>query len=160
MNHVLSMPPGKWVRRLYVFLFAVMAFTGFGQMPIFNRYYVSDIPGMGWSADFYFTHTIHYVGAAVLLGLFAYLATDYVLSVRRRYRLTIPGIIRVGLLMGIVLTGIFRVLKNLPDVTFSPAFTMFIDIAHLGFMMIYLFSALAFMMTKRGWVRERTATPL
>ena len=43
----------KW---LYILTFTVMAFTGFGQMPIFKRYHVSDIPGMGWSADFYLTH--------------------------------------------------------------------------------------------------------
>jgi len=151
--------PGKGVRRFHAALFAVMAFTGFGQMPIFKRYYVSDIPGMGWSADFYLTHTIHYLGAIVMLGLFAYLAADYLLSVRRRYRLRAAGMVRVALLAGIVITGIFRVLKNLPDVTFSPAFTLIIDIAHLGFMMVFLAAAIAFAIAKKGWVLERNVTP-
>jgi len=152
-----SMLPGKGVRRLYAALFIVMTFTGMGQMPIFKRYYISDIPGMGWSADFYLTHTIHYLGAVLLLGLFAYLAADYLLSVRRRYRLSAAGMIRVLLLAGIVVTGIFRVLKNLPDVTFSPGFTLFIDIAHLGFMMVFLLAVLVFAIAKRRWVEERKA---
>ncbi|MBW2114853.1 MAG: FeS-binding protein [Deltaproteobacteria bacterium] len=123
---------------IYVLTFVVMAFTGFGQMPIFKRYYVSDIPGMGWSADFYLTHYIHYLGAIFLLGLFAYVIVDYVLSGRKELALTSSAYVRIVLLGGIVITGIFRVLKNMPDVVFSPDFTLFIDISHLGFMILYL----------------------
>ncbi|MBW2050417.1 MAG: FeS-binding protein, partial [Deltaproteobacteria bacterium] len=47
----------------------------------------------------------------------------------------------------------FRVLKNLPHVVFSPNFTLFIDISHLGFMMFYLMAALLFLITKSGWIR-------
>ncbi|HDZ90682.1 MAG: FeS-binding protein [Deltaproteobacteria bacterium] len=130
-----------------------MAFTGFGQMPIFKRYYISDIPGMAWSADFYATHYIHYMGAILLLGLLAYCIIDYFLSGRRQYRLTASGYVRILLLAGIVITGIFRVLKNLPHVVFSPNFTLFIDISHLGFMMFYLMAALLFLITKSGWIR-------
>jgi hypothetical protein len=123
---------------IYILTFIVMAFTGFGQMPIFKRYYVSDIPGMGWSADFYLTHYIHYLGAIFLLGLFAYVIVDYVLSGRKELTLTSSAYVRIVLLGGIVITGIFRVLKNMPDVVFSPGFTLVIDISHLGFMMLYL----------------------
>jgi hypothetical protein len=35
----------RWV---YILTLFAMALTGFGQMPIFKRYYISDIPGMGW----------------------------------------------------------------------------------------------------------------
>jgi len=143
----------KWLKRFYIFLFTVMAFTGFGQMPIFKRYYISDIPGLGWSADFYFTHYIHYLGAALLLGLLAYWIVDYLLSGRREFRLTASAYVRTALLGGIVVTGVFRVLKNLPDVLFSPGFTLFIDLAHLGFMMAYLMAALIFLIVKSGWTR-------
>jgi heme A synthase len=143
----------KWLKRFYVFLFAVMAFTGFGQMPIFKRYYISDIPGLGWSADFYATHYIHYLGAALLLGLLAYWIVDYLLTGRREFHLTTSAYVRIVLLGGIVVTGIFRVFKNLPDVVFSPGFTMFIDIAHLGFMMAYLLAALIFLVFKSGWTK-------
>jgi hypothetical protein len=135
-----------------------MAFTGLGQMPIFKRYYIADIPGLGWSADFFFTHTLHYLGAGLVLALFGYAVADYLLSIRRRYALTGAGWTRVLVLAGIVGTGAVRVLKNLPDVTFSPGFTMFVDIAHLGLMMLFLVAALLFTVMKRHWVRERPST--
>jgi len=144
----------KWLKTFYILLFIVMAFTGFGQMPIFKRYYIADIPGMGWTADFYVTHYIHYIGAILLLGLLAYCILDYFLTGRREYRLTASAYVRILLLGGIVITGIFRVLKNLPDVVFSPAFTLFIDISHLGFMMFYLLAALLFRIFKSGWARR------
>jgi hypothetical protein len=73
--------------------------------------------------------------------------------------LTAAGIVRILLLAGLVVTGIVRVLKNLPDVTFSPGVTMFVDIAHLGFMMIFLLAALAFVLTKQKWVTARSDSP-
>ncbi|MCF8061035.1 MAG: FeS-binding protein [Deltaproteobacteria bacterium] len=135
-----------------------MAFTGLGQMPIFKRYYIADIPGLGWSADFFLTHLLHYLGAILVLALFGYMAAEYALSIRKRYVLTGAGWIRVLLLAGIVGTGVVRVLKNLPDVSFSPAFTMLVDIAHLGLMMLFLAAALVFALMKRRWVRERSST--
>jgi hypothetical protein len=143
----------KAFKLLYILTFTVMAFTGFGQMPIFKRYYISDIPGMGWSADFYLTHYIHYLGAIFLIGLIAYIIVDYILSGRKEFSLTSSAYVRIALLGAIVVTGIFRVLKNLPDVVFSPGFTLFIDISHLGFMMLYLLTALVFSIMKSGWLR-------
>ncbi|MCG6880023.1 MAG: FeS-binding protein [Deltaproteobacteria bacterium] len=142
------------VKRVFIPTVAVMAFTGFGQMPIFKRYYISDIPGMAWSADFYVTHFLHYIGAAVLLALFAYFIMDYVLSGRKRFQLTPSAYLRIIFLAGIVATGIFRVFKNMPDVVFSPVFTVFIDISHLWFAMAYLFVALVLAVMKRGWLTE------
>lgn len=137
----------------YAILLFIMTFTGFGQMPIFDRYYLSDIPGLGWSSDFYLTHTIHYVGAILLIALILYVVTDFLLAAGARPRLTRSAYARIFLLTGLVLTGVFRVLKNLPDWVFSPGFTVFIDISHLGFMMVYLGAALGFAITKSGWVR-------
>lgn len=150
---------GRYVRWLFILSFVVMAFTGFGQMPIFKRYYIADIPGMAWAADFYLTHTIHYLGAVFLLGFFAYLITEYLLSGRRRFRLTAAGVIRILLLGGIVATGMMRVLKNLPDVTFSPTLTLIVDISHLGFMMVFLLAALASVLTKQRWMTARSDSP-
>ena len=143
------------LRWIYSLLFIVMGFTGFGQMPIFKRYYVADIPGLGWSADFYLTHTLHYLGATLLLGIIAYVISDFFLTGRKRYTLTVSAYIRIAFLSGIVVTGIFRVLKNLPDIVFSPGFTLFIDISHLGFMICYMFSALLFLAMRSGWLKPR-----
>ena len=145
----------NFLRRFYVFVLLVMAFTGFGQMPIFKRYYVSEIPGMGWAADFYLTHTLHYLGAIVLFALFAYVITDFLLKGKNHARLTASAYVRLALLGGLVVTGIFRVFKNLPDVSFSPGFTLFIDLAHLGFVMLLGIAALLFMIFKLPWVEPR-----
>jgi len=142
------------LRRVFILAMILTTFTGFGQMPIFKRYYISDIPGMAWSADFYATHFLHYVGAMVLLGLFAYFILDYILTGRKKLQLTASAYLRIILMAGIVATGILRVFKNLPDVLFSPAFTVFIDISHLGFAMAYLFTALVLVLMKRGWLME------
>ncbi len=142
---------GKSSSLLFVFAFMAMAFTGFGQLPLYNRYYLSDMPGMGWSSDYALTHILHYLGAIFLLAFFTYKILDYFLSGRKAYRLTGAAYARIALLSGIVITGIFRVIKNLPDVSFSPGFTLFFDVAHLGFMMTYLLCALAFRISKAGW---------
>jgi len=158
MNRIETLKPSggrKVLFRFYISTFVVMAFTGFGQMPIFKRYYVSDIPGMGWSADFYLTHYIHYIGAIFFLALLSYAISDYVFSGKKEYKLTYSAYLRIAILGGLVITGIFRVLKNLPDVVFSPGFTLFIDISHLGFMMLYLLIAIVFLILKSGWMVRR-----
>ena len=142
------------LRRVFILMMTLTAFTGFGQMPIFKRYYISDIPGMAWSADFYATHFLHYLGASVLLGLFAYFVLDYLLTGRKRFQLTPSAYLRIVLMAGIVATGILRVFKNMPDILFSPAFNAFIDISHLGFAIAYLFAALVLAVMKRGWLRK------
>ena len=147
--------PYKILKAVYILLLFFMAFTGFGQMPISKRYYISDIPGMGWSADFFTTHILHYLGAIVLIGLLAFFITDYLLLTRRRFRLTRTAYLRMILLGGLVITGILRVFKNLPDVTFSPGFTFFIDVAHLGFTMVFALTVLVLLIMKTGWVVAR-----
>ena len=142
----------KWA---YLLILFILVFTGFGQMPIFKRYYLADIPGLGWTADFYTTHTIHYLGAFLLFGFIAYALTDFILSKRKGISLTGSAYVRIVFLAGLVGTGILRVLKNLPHVTFSPDFTLFIDISHLALTMLFLFSALLFMFMKKAWTVNR-----
>lgn len=124
-------------------------------MPIFKRYGISAIPGMAWSADYYVTLFIHYLGAVLLAGLLAYAIADHALVRRKGTRITAAGYVRAAILAGVVATGIFRVLKNLPDVDFSPAFTQVVDISHLGFMMAYGAAALLFWRLRSRWLTEK-----
>jgi hypothetical protein len=78
-----GMMPGQ-VRAVYMTLLLFMALSGFGQMPIFKRYYIADFPGLGWLAQFYVTHYIHYVGAAALLAIGAYYLARYLVAERSR----------------------------------------------------------------------------
>ena len=121
-------------------------------MPVFKRYYLADIPGFAWTADFYFTHYIHYLGAVFLIGLFSFLIADFFLIGRKEFKLSLASYFRIFFLTAIVLTGIFRVLKNMPDILFSPGFTLLIDTAHLGFALIFLLTSLLFKILKMRWV--------
>ena len=145
----------KYLKPVYLILLFVMGLTGFGQMPIFKRYYIADIPGLGWLANFYATHYIHYIGAIGLFALFVYAAVVYWGLMRQWFQLTLAAYTRIALLALITITGIFRVLKNLPDIVFSPLFTMVIDISHLVFMMLLLLSGIIFIILKRGWLAEK-----
>ncbi|MBW2177885.1 MAG: FeS-binding protein [Deltaproteobacteria bacterium] len=144
-----------YFKPLYLLLLFVMGLTGFGQMPIFKRYYIADIPGLAWLADFYATHYIHYIGAVILFGFFVYAAVVYFGLMRKQFRLTRAAYVRIALLAAIAITGIFRVLKNLPDVVFSPLFTMVIDISHLAFMMFLMVFGIIFMISKKGWLDKK-----
>ncbi len=46
----------------------LLIFSGFGQMPMYNRYYITAIPGLGWSGDFELTLIMHYVTAVVFIA--------------------------------------------------------------------------------------------
>lgn len=50
----------------------ILLFTGFGQMPLYKRYKIADLPGMAWSADYSITVYIHYIAALVLIFAVAY----------------------------------------------------------------------------------------
>lgn len=145
------------LKPIYLFLIFMMGLTGFGQMPIFKRYYIADIPGLAWTAKFYVTHYMHYLGAILLFFMFVYVVVYYFGLMRRSYALRGAAYARIMLLAAISVTGIFRVLKNLPDVVFSPAFTMFIDIAHLVFVMLLMVCGIFFSVRQIGWLVPKTA---
>ena len=44
----------------------VLLFSGFGQMPVYKRYMVTDMPGLTWTADYFITLKMHYIAALVL----------------------------------------------------------------------------------------------
>lgn len=149
----------RFLKPLYLMLLFVMGLSGFAQMPIFKRYYIADIPGFQWLGQFYVTHTIHYLGAICLLALMVYCSVVYLGLLRRRFDLTVFARLRVGLLAAIVATGVFRVLKNLPDVVFSPGFTMAVDIAHLGFMLMLMAVGVTVMITRQRWLQKKRGRP-
>jgi len=126
----------RWLNRIMLAVIALLALTGLAQMPIFKRYYIADIPGFGWLAAFYTTHKIHYIAATVFLVLIFWMATVYLLNYRKTWRPTVMGRLRLAILALIVITGILRTLKNLPDHGFSPITIMAVDWIHLAAAML------------------------
>jgi len=144
--------PGRWFYLLTVFF---LALSGFGQMPIFKRYYIADIPGLGWLAEFFITHYIHYLAALLFLAFSAYMIVDYLLSKRRSRQMTATGYVRGALLCGILASGVFLVIRNLTGPNFSPAFIIFLDLCHLGLVMAFLFVSLYCLVFKKQWTTVR-----
>ncbi len=146
---------GNTLKYSYLITLLFLTLTGFGQMPIFKRYYIADIPGLGWLAKFYITHFIHYLGAILILALLAYIILRYVLMDKNNLRLTMTGYIRGGLLGGILVTGVFLVLRNLKNIWFPPGFIIFLDITHLGLVMSFLVMALYCLIFRKQWTKVR-----
>ena len=143
------------VRWIYLATTFFLVLTGFGQMPIFKRYYVADIPGLGWLEEVFVTHYIHYLGAVVLLALVAYILADYLILKRTSRRMTFTGFIRTALLAGIVASGALLVIRNLPGAGFSPGFIILLDLTHLGLVMVLLLVSLYCLIFKKHWTTER-----
>ena len=158
MEHIKSKEKparGIFLSVLYVLTLLTMALTGFGQMPIYKRYYLADIPGMTWLADFYITRNIHYIGAIVLLALITYAVLNYLLLNRNNRRLTGYGYISVFLMAGIIITGIFFTVKNLPGFIFSPGFVHVINLGHMGFTVLFLAISIYALVFRKKWAASR-----
>ena len=150
-NHPQTLSRAKGPGRLYGLTFGLLALTGFAQMPIFKRYYIADIPGLGWLAQFYLTHLMHYVLAALLLGIVAYAVADFILDRRGSRRLTASGRLRAAILAGLLITGGLRVIKNFSGVYMSAGWIVFLDTLHLAMVMAYLLAALYALIGKKRW---------
>jgi len=152
---MMSPPISRRIRWAYILVVALLAVTGTMQMPIASRYRIVAVPGLGWLGDFWLTHRLHYLGAALLLALVSYLATRWVLEWRRDHALTAFGLARAGLVAALIATGAVRVLKNLPDVSFSPEPIMLVDWANLGLAFLLGLLALLRLGFKASCVRPR-----
>lgn len=72
MRHNSAVRFTHWVTALSIF---VLLFTGIGQMPVYKRYNVDQIPGFAWSSDFLTTLHIHYIAALILVFISIYYLT-------------------------------------------------------------------------------------
>jgi hypothetical protein len=143
------------VRYVYLITVLFLTLTGFGQMPIFKRYYIADIPGLGWLAQFYVTHYIHYLAAIVILAMVAYIIIDYLILQRKHLRLTASGYVRGAILAGILLSGLLLVIRNLAGSRLDPRFIIFLDLAHLGLVITFLIIAGYCLIFKKQWTNAR-----
>ncbi|MFV0422156.1 hypothetical protein [Oleidesulfovibrio sp.] len=154
-----SAPQIKPAIYLWIISVAMLAFSGIGQMPIFKRYYLADIPGLGWSADPIATHIVHYVSAGVFLTVCGWLATMFILNYRHHWRLTMSGIIRLAIIIAIIITGYMRVAKNLHSFHWSPIATMLIDWTHLGLAALLGIVAISCRTTgSKAWLEAKAET--
>ncbi|WP_051445460.1 hypothetical protein [Desulfocurvus vexinensis] len=121
--------PRRTARRLWIALCLALGFTGAGQMPIFKRYYLADLPGLAWTADYMLLHTAHTLLAAVFLAWAGAWAGAWLV---RRERVAALGAWRVAVVAGLAATGLARVVKNLSGVWLPPDLVLAVDWAHLA----------------------------
>lgn len=133
------MNQNRMITYLYRISLFMLIITGFGQMPVFKRYYIADIPGFGWLAQFYTTHFLHYIFAIGFIFFLSYFAS---LHLNARKKIGPLLLIKGGVFSGIVVSGFFLVLRNYPGYRFSDLFIVITNLVHLGLVMV-LFLLLA-----------------
>ena len=144
----------KNVYYLYLLTIIFISLSGFGQMPIFKRYYIADIPGLGWLARFYVTHYVHYISAALIIGITSYSAAGYLLSAKNKLKLTVSGYLRSALIAGLIVTGVLLVIRNFEGYIFSHNLIIFLDLSHLALVMLFLFTSLYCFFFKKKWTTK------
>ncbi len=143
----------------FKYLYGVTVFflilTGFGQMPIFKRYYIADIPGLGWLAEFFITHYMHYLFAVIFIFITAYFLTEYILRIQKAVKITISGYLRIAIITGLIATGTLLVIRNFSGYRFPPGFIIIMDLSHFGLVMAFLFSGFICFVLKKKWLKNR-----
>jgi hypothetical protein len=143
----------KTRKSVYAITLFFIALTGFAQMPIFKRYYIADIPGLGWLAQFYVTHAMHYILAVIFIALCVYGVMDFILTQKGDFGITASGKIKAALILGLVVTGGLMVVRNLPGVYFSHTLIYVMDIGHIGLCMALFMVSAYTLVKKKTWIQ-------
>src|SRR4030043_2322493 len=152
----------------------LLIFSGFGELPMYKRYMVTQIPGLGWAGDFFINLKIHYLAGIVFVSIMVFHALYHgwlghqgllprrgdvkaslitILSMfgfgeepkSHKYlpeqRLAYAYLGGVGLIL--VLTGMVKVIKNLPGVYLSPTLITWMTLIHTFATIFFLLGVLA-----------------
>lgn len=141
-------PYPAWISRLFIFAMGMLAFTGMMQMPLAKRYYLVEVPGMAWTGDFFLVHQLHYLFAALLLFVVGTVVVNWLLVWRDKLALTRLGLARAAVVAALVVSGGFRVYRNLPGVTMDPVLVLTIEWVHFAGLMVMGGLALAALIRK------------
>ncbi|MFH1058231.1 MAG: FeS-binding protein [Pseudomonadota bacterium] len=156
MSQNTASPGGRVARWLYGLAMGVAIFTGMAQMPIMKRYYIADIPGLAWTADYFVTSDLHYYAAALLLALLAWRVglmiraggLGWSWGPRSAWGWTLLGLIAV--------TGLAKVARN-AGVFVSPTLMVVLDLTHLGAAMAFMFTGIGLLFRRRGRAQQTEA---
>jgi hypothetical protein len=141
------------LKRLYPLVLAISLFTGFGNMPIYKRYYIASIPGLGWSGDFYLNLYVHYIAGALLLAIAVYYILIYFKKFFQPASLSVSGQIRAIALCAVLLTGILLAMRNLDQFNLSFGSQMAAAFAHLAAAIFLMLFSIACTVMKSPWRR-------
>ena len=152
----------------------LLIFSGFGELPMYKRYMVTEIPGLAWAGDFFINLKIHYLTGIVFISIMVFHALYHgwvghqgliprkgdvkvslitILSMlgfgeepkSDKYlpeqRLAYAYLGGVGLIL--ILTGVVKVIKNLPGVDLSPSLITWMTLIHTFATIFFLLGVLA-----------------
>jgi len=152
----------------------LLIFSGFGELPMYKRYMVTEIPGLGWAGDFFINLKIHYLAGIVFVSIMVFHALyhgwlghqgliprkgdvkascktilcmlgfgeeDKMEKYLPEQRLAYAYLGGVGLVL--VLTGMVKVVKNLPGVYLSPTLITSMTLIHTFATIFFLLGVLA-----------------
>ncbi len=160
-----------WVLAISSF---ALIFSGFGELPMYKRFMVTEIPGLGWAGDFIIHLKIHYWAAMVFISVMVFHALYHgwlghrgllpkkgdlkasVLTLLSMFglgkepksdkylpeqRLAYAYLGGVGLIL--ILTGIVKVIKNLPGVYLPPKWITAMTLTHTFATIFFLLGVVA-----------------
>jgi len=152
----------------------LLIFSGFGELPMYKRYMVTQIPGLSWAGDFFINLKIHYLAGIVFVSIMVFHALYHgwlghqgliprkedvkaslitILSIfgfgkepkSDKYlpeqRLAYAYLGGVGLIL--VLTGVVKVIKNLPGVYLPPSLITWMTLIHTFATIFFLLGVVA-----------------
>ncbi len=137
---------------IYTLTIFMAGLSGFAQMPIFKRYYIADLPGLGWTAQFYTTHFIHYITAVVLIAFAAYTVINFSIGKSKLAGITASGYFKLAILAGLIITGTMMVYRNLPGVYLNHQLIIVLNLAHMSLCMMFIAASLYSLVFKKRWI--------
>ncbi len=148
--------------------------SGFGELPMYKRYMVTQVPGLGWTGDFFLQLKLHYLAGIVFVSVMVFHTLyhgwlghqglipkkgDVKASCKtilcmlgfgeepkmHKYlpeqRLAYAYLGGIGLVL--VLTGIVKVIKNIPGVHLAPGLIASMTLIHTFATILFLLGVLA-----------------
>jgi len=152
----------------------LLIFSGFGELPMYKRFMVTQIPGLGWAGDFFINLKIHYLAGIVFVSVIVFhvvyhgwLGHQGLLPKKGDLKSSIKTILAmfgigeepkshkylpeqrlayaylggVGLIL--VLTGLVKVIKNLPGVYLPPTLITTMTLIHTFATVFFLLGVFA-----------------
>jgi len=144
----------RWMHWIYGAAVVIVLFTGFGNMPLWGRYYIADIPGLGWSGNFYLNLQVHLLIGAVLLGLAAYSLIAHIYARRDGARLSPSGSVRASLLSLALASGLLLAVRNLSGIRFSFEFQVGLVFFHMGIAMAFMIASITCLVARCKWIKD------
>ena len=147
----------KWILAVALF---VALFTGFGNMPLYGRYYIADLPGFGWAGNFIVNLKVHLVTGALLLALALYWLAGFIRLNRKWSGLSGIMKLTVACIALSLFSGLLAGLKNFAFLTPGLALNMIINFFHMGMaMLVAMVGVIALSLSRKPAPRKESVEP-